>query len=66
MTPTGHLRYSVKSYGLRALAVVLAVLFLAGIDTFRDGLVGVDACFVISGYLIAAIMLSKKMLDCFS
>jgi peptidoglycan/LPS O-acetylase OafA/YrhL len=39
--------------GLRALAVLPAILFHAGFETFSGGFVGVDVFFVISGYLIA-------------
>jgi peptidoglycan/LPS O-acetylase OafA/YrhL len=42
--------------GLRALAVLLVVLFHLGIPTFSGGFVGVDVFFVISGYLITALL----------
>lgn len=44
--------------GLRALAVVPVILFLAGFDLFRAGFVGVDVFFVISGYLITTLILA--------
>ena len=38
--------------GLRAVAIVLVVLFHAGVPGFAAGYIGVDVFFVISGYLI--------------
>lgn len=46
--------------GLRALAVIPVILFHAGINNFEGGFIGVDVFFVISGYLIAGLILSKK------
>jgi peptidoglycan/LPS O-acetylase OafA/YrhL len=45
--------------GLRALAVLPVILFHAGFQTFSGGFVGVDIFFVISGYLITAIILGE-------
>ena len=45
--------------GIRALAVLPVILFHAGFETFSGGFVGVDVFFVISGYLIASIILSE-------
>jgi peptidoglycan/LPS O-acetylase OafA/YrhL len=42
--------------GLRAIAVVAVVFFHAGIPGFGGGYVGVDVFFVISGYLITAVL----------
>ena len=42
--------------GLRALAVLLVVLYHAGFPGLRAGFVGVDVFFVISGYLITALL----------
>ncbi|SFJ24185.1 acyltransferase family protein [Albimonas pacifica] len=43
--------------GLRTIAVGSVVLFHAGLPGFGGGFVGVDVFFVISGYLITAILL---------
>lgn len=43
--------------GLRTIAIVPVVLFHAGFSQFSGGFVGVDVFFVISGYLITAILL---------
>jgi peptidoglycan/LPS O-acetylase OafA/YrhL len=46
--------------GLRAVAVVLVVLFHLEITIFSGGFVGVDVFFVISGYLITRMIWSGK------
>lgn len=43
--------------GLRAVAVVPVVLFHGGVSLFSGGFAGVDVFFVISGYLITALIL---------
>lgn len=45
--------------GLRALAVIPVIFFHAGFDFFSGGFVGVDVFFVISGYLIATIIIEQ-------
>lgn len=52
--------------GLRALAVLPVILFHGGFETFGGGFVGVDVFFVISGYLITAMILAEKENDTFS
>lgn len=52
--------------GLRAVAVLLVILFHAGFSPFRGGFVGVDIFFVISGYLITSIILAEKKEGAFS
>jgi peptidoglycan/LPS O-acetylase OafA/YrhL len=45
--------------GLRAFSVLSVLFFHFGINGFEGGFVGVDAFFVISGYLMTGIILSK-------
>ncbi|MEO7974964.1 MAG: acyltransferase, partial [Thermoanaerobaculia bacterium] len=45
--------------GLRAVAVLVVLLFHAGVPGFRGGFVGVDIFFVISGYLITRLILGE-------
>jgi len=45
--------------GLRAVAVLVVLLFHAGVRGFRGGYVGVDVFFVISGYLITRLILGE-------
>ena len=52
--------------GLRAVAVVLVILFHALPDVFAGGFVGVDVFFVISGYLITSIILRETRAQTFT
>ena len=51
-----HMRYRPDIDGLRALAIVAVVLYHCRFGVFAGGFVGVDVFFVISGYLIAALI----------
>ena len=55
MTP----KYRPDIDGLRAVAVLSIVLFHIGVKHFTGGYVGVDIFFVISGYLITAIIVRE-------
>src|ERR1700722_15755057 len=46
--------------GLRALAVLLVVLFHAGSSLVSGGYVGVDVFFVISGFVITGVLLRER------
>ncbi len=52
--------------GLRAVAVLAVVIFHAKLGVFSGGFVGVDVFFVISGYLIASIILKDEAAGRFS
>lgn len=52
--------------GLRAIAVLAVILFHAKLGAFPGGFVGVDVFFVISGYLIASIILKEEEKGAFS
>lgn len=45
--------------GIRALAVVLVILFHLGLEWLPGGFIGVDVFFVLSGYLITGILLRE-------
>jgi len=53
------MKYRKEIDGLRALAVLPVILAHAGMEMFRNGFVGVDIFFVISGYLITKIILDE-------
>ena len=60
------MKYRAEIDGLRAIAVIPVILFHAGLSIFSGGFVGVDVFFVISGYLITAIILEDIEKDRFS
>ena len=51
------MKYRAEIDGFRALTVVPVMFFHAGVELFSGGFVGVDVFFVISGYLIASILI---------
>lgn len=53
------MKYRAEIDGLRALAVLPVIFFHAGFEFFGGGFVGVDIFFVISGYLITAILIDE-------
>jgi peptidoglycan/LPS O-acetylase OafA/YrhL len=53
------MQYRKEIDGLRALAILPVIFFHAGSSLFSGGYVGVDVFFVISGFLISSIIISK-------
>lgn len=64
--PHSAVAYRPDIDGLRALAVLSVIIFHAKLGLFPGGFVGVDVFFVISGYLIASIILKEEEKDSFS
>ncbi|PTQ13143.1 acyltransferase [Sphingomonas oleivorans] len=60
------MKYRSDIDGLRAVAVLSVILFHIGFRVFSGGYVGVDVFFVISGYLITAILKSDAETGQFS
>jgi peptidoglycan/LPS O-acetylase OafA/YrhL len=54
-----HLPFRPDIEGLRGLAIVLVVAYHVGVPGFRGGFVGVDVFFVLSGYLITALLAAE-------
>ena len=60
MTANASHRYRADIDGLRAVAIILVVLFHSGITSLQGGFIGVDLFFVIYGFLIGGII-SKEI-----
>ncbi len=56
--PGGQLGHRDDIQGLRAVAVVLVVLWHARVGLLRGGYIGVDVFFVLSGFLITGLLLA--------
>src|SRR5262245_28195634 len=52
-------RHRADLQGLRAVAVLLVVFDHAGIGPFHGGFVGIDVFFVLSGFLITGLLISR-------
>ncbi|NEM90711.1 acyltransferase family protein [Galbitalea soli] len=61
LTPRGDRRFRPDIQGLRAIAVLLVVLYHAGVPGVPGGYVGVDVFFVISGFLITRQLLEEAL-----
>ena len=55
----GRSSYRPEVDGLRAVAVLVVLLYHAGVPGFTGGFVGVDVFFVISGYLITRLIVDE-------
>jgi peptidoglycan/LPS O-acetylase OafA/YrhL len=53
------MRYNPGMDGIRAVAVVMVMLFHANVPFFGGGFLGVDVFFVLSGYLISTLLLGE-------
>src|SRR5580698_1452815 len=62
-TAPGDREFRPDVEGLRAVAIVLVVLFHVGIPHARGGYVGVDVFFVISGFVITGVLLRQNAAD---
>jgi peptidoglycan/LPS O-acetylase OafA/YrhL len=65
-TGTAATSYRADIDGLRAISVILVVLYHVFPATIRGGFVGVDVFFVISGFLITGIINTEIRDRCFS
>src|ERR1044071_4159614 len=57
MSPPARFRADLE--GLRGVAILLVVLFHAGVQGFAGGFIGVDLFFVLSGYFITAALVRQ-------
>jgi len=56
---SAHRSYVPQLDGMRAIAVLLILLFHLGLEPFASGFLGVDVFFVISGFLITSLLLAE-------
>jgi peptidoglycan/LPS O-acetylase OafA/YrhL len=61
-----NIKYRPDVDGLRAVAVILVLLFHASPKKYASGYIGVDVFFIISGYLITSILLKDLQLNRYS
>ncbi|MBU3690321.1 MAG: hypothetical protein B7C54_04370 [Acidimicrobiales bacterium mtb01] len=58
---TGRLGYRPSLDGLRALSVIAVILYHAGLTWIPGGFLGVEVFFVVSGFLITALLLAEHV-----
>ena len=58
--PPGDRSFRPDVQGLRAVAILLVVLYHAGLRQLHGGYVGVDVFFVVSGYVITGVLLRER------
>ena len=59
-TPPGDRRFRPDVQGLRAIAILLALVYHADIPPFTGGYVGIEVFFVISGFVITGLLLRER------
>jgi peptidoglycan/LPS O-acetylase OafA/YrhL len=59
-TPPGDRKFRPDVQGMRAIAILLAVVYHAGIPGFEGGYVGIEVFFVISGFVITGLLLRER------
>ena len=64
--PHGSIPYRTDIDGIRAVAVVLVVLYHAGVPGFSGGYIGVDVFFALSGFLITSVIMAQASSGRFS
>jgi peptidoglycan/LPS O-acetylase OafA/YrhL len=60
-SPPGDRAFRPDVEGLRAVAILLVVLYHAGLTRLSGGFVGVDVFFVVSGYVITGVLLRERV-----
>ena len=55
-TPPGDRRFRPDVQGMRAIAILLAIVYHAGLAGFHGGYVGIEVFFVISGFVITGLL----------
>lgn len=65
-TGVGYLQYRPDIDGLRAVAILMVVIYHAFPSLLTGGFIGVDVFFVISGFLISTIIYKQLTVDSFS
>jgi peptidoglycan/LPS O-acetylase OafA/YrhL len=58
-TPPGDRQFRPDVQGLRAIAILLAIVYHADIPPFSGGYVGIEVFFVISGFVITGLLLRE-------